>query len=179
MKIPESILKATVGKELYEALEPYRLKSETEMPWTYQKANPANRPPNVDRSKHNDWFAFKDTTRESCARNVPQPYRVASGNYKEEWINFNENYPLSPGAQTRTSGDGFQVLAQRGGYGLVCYEAFIGGKWVPVFKKYTKAHVIFGVRYRHSWYIGLHQDNNKDDAMCYIEPFAMSFVKEI
>lgn len=175
MVVPECVLRATVGAELYKQLEPYRLTSDAQMPWAYQRANPQGRP------LHNDWALFKDTPRFGCARRVPLPFAVTKGDFRQEWLNFNPAYPVSPGMETRYLDDGtFQVLTDRGNYGLVEYSAFIGGGWTPVFKKYTRAYDIpFLGRYRHSWYVGLHQDNNPGDLMCWIEPFAMSFVREI
>lgn len=185
MVIPECILRWTVGSALYKALEPLRV-TEEQMPWAYQVANPTGRP------LHNDWALFKDTTRRSCARRAPLPYRGLSGVFTKEWMLFDENYPLSPGMETRYLNDGeFQVLTDRAGYGLGTFEAFIDGAWRPVFHKYTRAFDIpFLGRYRLSWYYGLHQDNHvslipdesgirRSDLMCWIEPFAASFVKEI
>lgn len=173
MVIPEFILRATVGSALFKALEPYRV-TEEQMPWPYQVKNPEGRP------LHGDWFWFKDTPRRDCARRARQPYKVIEGNFTREYIRFDPNYPLSPGVETKTEDGIFYVLADRGGYGKVKYAAFIDGQWQHVFTKYTRAYDIpFLGRYRHSWYVGLHQDNHWADLMCWIEPFAMSFVKEI
>lgn len=173
MVIPEFVLRLTVGPALYKALEPYRI-TEEQMPFAYQHANPDA------RFNHGDWALCKDTPRISCARRVNLPFRVAEGAFEKKWEQFDPEYPMSPDHESRFLDDGtFQVLTDRGGYGLVKYEAFIGGAWVPVFKKYTRAFNIFGTRYRLSWYVGLHQDNHWADLMCWIEPFAMSFVKEV
>lgn len=172
MRIPESILRYTVGTDLYNKLETYRLTNDAQMPFVYQKLH--------GRYLHDDWFTFKDTPRFDCARRVPIPYKIIEGICTKEWLDFDPNYPLSPDMETRRTADGvFQVLTDRGGYGMVKYAAFIENEWIHVFKKYTKAYTILGTRYRHSWYVGLHQDNNPQDLMCWIEPFAMSFVKEI
>lgn len=173
MIIPESILQATVGKALYKALDAYRV-YEVEMPWVYQIANPEGRP------DHGDWTFFKETPRRNCARKVPLPYKIISGPSTKSWLDFDPAYPMPPDVESRHLDDGaFQVLADRGGYGLCTYAAFINGEWRPVFKKYMKQISIFGTKYRFSWYVGLHQDNHWADLMCYIEPFAMSLVKEI
>lgn len=184
MKIPEFILRWTVGPSLYAELESYRV-SEYEMPWAYQVDNPKGRP------LHDDWALFKDTTRRSCARRVALPYRGLKGVFTKEWMLFDPTYPLSPGLETKTVDGRLYVLTDRAGYGLGTFEAFINGAWRPVFHKYTQAfNIPFLGRYRLSWYYGLHQDNHvsllpdesgifRSDLMCWIEPFAASFVKEI
>lgn len=164
---------------LYKLIQPYRVRRDEDMPWTYQFANPKGRP------LHDDWFVGKSVRRMDCAYKLPQPYRIFEGPKKSVRIPFKDGYPLAPGTVTERGDywDGekhipnhLYIYADYGLYGLCKYEAYIPhlDKWVHVFTKYTGK--FFGKRL--SWYSGVHQDQHPVDAMCYFPEFACSFVKE-
>lgn len=165
-----------LNPSLYDAIQTYRVKDDALMPEEYREGN---------RPLHDDWAFFKSVRRMDCAYRVPLPFRVIEGSFTRAWMLFDPAYPLSPGAETKTEGGLLYVLTDRGGYGLVKYEAFIGGTWRPVFTKYTR--VILGKRL--SWYKGLHQDNHvsppengkpiRSDLMCWFPELAMSWIKEV
>lgn len=172
--------------QLYDELRPYRVKDEALMPEEYRYPN--------GRWRQDDQVFFKDQPRKLKAYRVPQPFRIVSGSKTQDWLLFDRAYPLSPDTQTKTETwvrpeDGkvfelFYVLADRGGYGLVEYEAFINGRWRSVFKKYTD----LWLGKRLSWYKGLHQDQHvsppwapsgfRPDLMCWFPEVACSWVKE-
>lgn len=173
-----------LNPSLFDALQPYAVTSEDQMPEEYRFPN--------GRWKHDDWFIGKNIRRRDCAYRAPLPFGIKSGDFTFEWLLFDVAYPLAPGFETMIDPfDGqFYVKTPRGGYGLVTYTAWIGGEWRVVFRKYTRAFVIFGKRYRLSWYWGLHQDNHvsppdsktgkiRSDLMAWFPEFALSFIKEI
>ncbi len=176
----QPLLRLLLGAALYDAIQPYRVTEDELMPWAYQRANPQGRP------LHDDWALLKGVTRMECAYRVPLPYKVIEGEYTREWLLFDPAYPKAPGTPGKIVDGLYYVLTDRGGYGLVKYAAFINGDWRHVFTKYTR-RTWFGKRL--SWYTGLHQDNHvslpdaagilRSDLMCWLEPFAMSWVKEI
>lgn len=169
-----------LDRSLYDAIQSYRVKDESLMPWAYQTANPDGRP------LHNDWAVFKSVRRIDCAYRVPLPFKVTSGPSHKEWMLFDPSYPMSPDCESKIVDGLTYVLTDRGDHGLVTYAAFINGEWRDVLKKYT------GLRFgkRLSWYKGLHQDNHvslpdfasgeiRSDLMCWFPEMAMSWVKEI
>lgn len=165
--------------KLYDLIQPYRVKDDALMPEEYRASNPKGRP------LHDDWALFKSVRRMDCAYRVPLPFKVTKGSFRQEWMLFDPSYPMSPDVETKVEDGLTYVLTDRGDYGLVEYSAFIGGRWRPVFWKYTR--VILGKRL--SWYKGLHQDNHvsppsapsgfRSDLMCWFPELACSWVKEV
>ena len=166
--------------KLYDLIQPYRVTDDALMPEEYREGH---------RPLHDDWAIFKSVRRMDCAYRVPLPFRVKRGEMRREWLLFDLSYPLSPDVPVEFRDGRPWVLTDRGGYGLVVYEAFVAGQWREVFKKYTRAFTIFKTRYRLSWYKGLHQDNHvsppdasgntRSDLMTWFPEIAASFVKEI
>lgn len=181
------VIARALDPNLYDEIQPYRVTDDALMPEEYRFSNPKGRP------YHDDWAIFKGVRRMDCAYRIPLPFKIISGEKRQEWLHWDENYPLAPGHDVEyrdvvlphgTHKRPF-VLTDRGGYGLVTYVAWIKGEWVPCFKKYTRR---IGSK-RLSWYKGLHQDNHvsypdetgfvRSDLMTWFPEMACSFVTEI
>lgn len=176
------IIARAMDPKLYDELESYRVTDEALMPEEYRKPN--------GRWKSDDWFFFRWVTRMERVRRVPLPFRIKRGVKTQEPMLFDPAYPLSPDARVEMRDGLMYVMTDRGGYGLVVYEAFINGRWRECFWKYTRAFEIrFFGRYRFSMYKGLHQDNHvsppwapsgfRSDLMGWFPEVAMSLIKEI
>lgn len=152
---------------LYDALQPYKVTQDSQMPFSYQFANPKGRP------FHDDWGVmgklawaqpWQKWPRMDFAYKPPYPFRISSGLKEQNWYVLDPTVPLSPGAIVEvrpffTVGGRYDVPhvliddAVDGG-GWTQYEAFIGGEWRETYRRYSKK--VFGKMLKH--YCGLKCD---------------------
>ena len=89
-----------INPSLYDLIQPYKVTDPSQMPWTYQAANPAGRP------NHDDWAVLKDTPRLVTAYKVPLPYKI------DDSANCTDESPAGASVDVPTNAvcRGFKVL---------------------------------------------------------------------
>lgn len=135
---------------LFDAIQPYAITSDAQMPLAYQKAAGG-------RWLSNDWGLlwlpsylqpWQKIPRMDRAYRPPMPFKQTSGKGSKQWMLCDPSYPLSPGAQTMmrdffTVNGTFSLLhvlvdvADDDGWAV--FAGFIGGVWRPrTFIQYHK-----------------------------------------
>lgn len=77
--------------KLYDAIQPYKIRRDEDMPWVYQAANPNGRP------LHDDWLLFKSKPRIDTAYQIPVPFVRLDGNAQYIETPIKPGYPIAPG----------------------------------------------------------------------------------
>jgi hypothetical protein len=149
-----NLLRAICGADLYDALEPYRVMKDSDMPWAYQFANPNGRPYANDIGIMTDkpWLKalqpWQSVRRMDKARRSPYPFIITEGKKVKNWYPLDPSYPLAPGAVVEvrpytTVGGTYDIPhvliddAVDGG-GWTQYQAFIGGWWRNAYRRYSR-----------------------------------------
>lgn len=155
---------------LYKKLAPFKVTDDTDLPWSYQKANPQGRP------FHDDWVVGKSTPRINTAFMVPLPLKKIAGTGEPEWVPvLNPKWTFAPGAEVKTApfADGIEpmvlcpwvrTMTSVHAAGLWSRQAFWNGsEWIECY--YTRSVNFFGSRF--TFYEGLKIDVNPRDLMCW------------
>jgi hypothetical protein len=149
-----NILRTICGGELYDALEPYRVTRDQDMPWAYQFANPNGRPYANDigiMTKNPILKAlqpWQSVRRMDKARRSPYPFIITKGEKVKNWYPLDPTYPLAPGTIVEVrpycvGGNTHNiphVLIDDAvdGAGWTQYQAFIGGRWRNAYRRYSR-----------------------------------------
>lgn len=148
---------------------------ESQMPWTYQWANPDGRP------LHNDFTLFRDTSRIEFARRVPLPLKGIKGTFKKVLKRIDPGYPTPPDTvivdhEYYPGLRAPHVLVDYAEEGWSEFAFWHHDHWEPCVRQYMKTIKVplFGTRTL-KFYSGLKADVTFGDWMGYIEP-AMSFL---
>ena len=190
MIIPESIIRRFGDTTVYDRIQQYRVRSDSDMPIEYRKSAGG-------RWKHDDWAVGKDTPRQNTAYRPMLPFKCINGKFEKKWMIQDVDYPLVPGTPVEI----LEVVHQSGkhlilphilvdcaveGGGHSEFACLIDGEWVKVYSQYRKyVNVPFKGRYLLATYSGgLKQDltvalddqaNLRSDVSGWVDPPTMSF----